>query len=108
MKDSVTAILRAAFVSLSVITTHGVDAARPQSNGTPNASPARTSPNILWISLEHITPDEFGYHVTENAVHVRDLHATILHLLRIDHQRLSVAVQGLDMRLTGVVTQLRV
>ncbi len=46
--------------------------------------------------------DEFGYHVTENAVHVRDLHATILHLLGIDHRRLSVAVQGLDMRLTGV------
>ena len=46
--------------------------------------------------------DEFGYHVTNNTVHVRDLHATILHLLGIDHRRLSVAVQGLDMRLTGV------
>jgi hypothetical protein len=35
-------------------------------------------------------------------VHVRDLHATTLHLLGIDHARLSVKYQGLDMRLTGV------
>ncbi|MFT7640910.1 MAG: hypothetical protein ACI9G1_002654 [Pirellulaceae bacterium] len=46
--------------------------------------------------------DEFGYHVIENVVHVRDLHATILNLLGIDHRRLSYEVQGLDMRLTGV------
>jgi hypothetical protein len=35
-------------------------------------------------------------------VHVRDLHATMLHLLGIDHRRFSVKFQGLDMRLTGV------
>ncbi len=46
--------------------------------------------------------DDFGYHAVDNPVHVRDLHATILHLLGIDHQRLSVKVRGLDMRLTGV------
>ncbi len=46
--------------------------------------------------------DEYGYHVVENPVHVRDLHATILQLLGIDHHRLSVNVQGLEMRLTGV------
>jgi len=46
--------------------------------------------------------DELGYHATENPVHVRDLHATMLHLLGIDHQRFSVPYQGLDMRLTGV------
>ena len=46
--------------------------------------------------------DELGYHAVENPVHVRDLHATMLHLLGIDHQRLSVKHQGLDMRLTGV------
>jgi len=48
------------------------------------------------------TTDELGYHATENPVHVRDLHATMLHLLGIDHQRFSVPYQGLDMRLTGV------
>ena len=46
--------------------------------------------------------DELGYHANENPVHVRDLHATMLHLLGIDHQRFSVPYQGLDMRLTGV------
>jgi hypothetical protein len=48
------------------------------------------------------TTDEFGYHVEENAVPVRDLHATLLHLLGMDHSRLSVLQQGLEMRLTGV------
>ncbi len=46
--------------------------------------------------------DELGYNAVENIVHVRDLHATMLHLLGIDHHRLSVRFQGLDMRLTGV------
>ena len=46
--------------------------------------------------------DELGYHATENKVHIRDLHATMLHTLGIDHRRLSVKSQGLDMRLTGV------
>ena len=46
--------------------------------------------------------DELGYHAVEDVVHVRDLHATMLHLLGIDHARFSVPVQGLDMRLTGV------
>ena len=52
--------------------------------------------------VTHGSTDEFGYHATENVVHVRDLHATILHLLGIDHHRLSVKVQGLEMKLTGV------
>jgi hypothetical protein len=46
--------------------------------------------------------DEFGYHAVGNVVHVRDLHATMLHLLGIDHARFSVPFQGLDTRLTGV------
>jgi len=46
--------------------------------------------------------DELGFNVSENPVHVRDLHATILHLLGLDHVRLSYRVQGLDQRLTGV------
>jgi hypothetical protein len=43
-----------------------------------------------------------GYHVAEDPVHVRDLHATLLHLLGLNHRRLSYRVQGLDFRLTGV------
>jgi len=46
--------------------------------------------------------DEFGFNVTQDKVHVHDLHATILHLLGFNHERLSVKSQGLDLRLTGV------
>lgn len=46
--------------------------------------------------------DDLGYHAVENVTHVRDLHATMLHLLGIDASRFSVPYQGLDMRLTGV------
>jgi len=46
--------------------------------------------------------DEFSYNITENPVHVRDLHATILQLLGMDHHRFSYKFQGLDQRLTGV------
>ena len=46
--------------------------------------------------------DDFGYNVAENVIHVRDLHATMLHLLGIDHQRFTFKNQGLDDKLTGV------
>jgi uncharacterized protein (DUF1501 family) len=46
--------------------------------------------------------DEFGFNVVSDQVHVRDLHATILHLLGLDHTRLTHRFQGLDQRLTGV------
>ncbi|MFI4874300.1 MAG: DUF1501 domain-containing protein [Blastopirellula sp. JB062] len=46
--------------------------------------------------------DDFGFNTISDSVHVRDLHATILHLLGFDHNRLSVKFQGLDQKLTGV------
>ncbi|MED5470483.1 MAG: DUF1501 domain-containing protein [Verrucomicrobiota bacterium] len=46
--------------------------------------------------------DELGYNSVDNVVHVRDLHATMLHLLGINHSRFTVQYQGLDTRLTGV------
>ena len=46
--------------------------------------------------------DDLGYRSTENIVDVHDLHATMLYLLGIDHKRLNVKFQGLDMRLTGI------
>jgi hypothetical protein len=46
--------------------------------------------------------DDFSYNVVENPVNVRDLHATMLHLLGADHRRLTFSFQGLDQRLTGV------
>ena len=63
----------------------------------------------MWLAgggagsgMSYGATDELGYHAAENIVHVRDLHATMLHLLGIDHKKLSVKFQGLDMRLTGV------
>ena len=46
--------------------------------------------------------DELGYHAVEDPVHVHDLQATVLHLLGIDHQRLTYRYQGRDFRLTDV------
>lgn len=62
-----------------------------------------------WLAGGGIKPgmsygetDAFSYNIVENPVHVNDLNATILHTLGIDHKRLSVRFQGLDLRLTGV------
>lgn len=46
--------------------------------------------------------DEFGFNAVVDRVHVRDLHATILHLLGFNHKQLSFPFQGLDQRITGV------
>jgi uncharacterized protein (DUF1501 family) len=46
--------------------------------------------------------DEMSYNITQNPVHIRDLHATILHQLGLSHEKLSFKFQGLDQRLTGV------
>jgi hypothetical protein len=47
--------------------------------------------------------DDLGYHAVENVVHIRDFHATMLHLLGIDPSRFTVPFQGLDLGLTGVL-----
>jgi uncharacterized protein (DUF1501 family) len=52
--------------------------------------------------------DEFSYNIVNDPVHVRDLHATVLHLLGIDHRRFTFRWQGVDMRLTGVDAEARV
>jgi len=45
--------------------------------------------------------DDFGFNVTKDKVHVRDLHATILHQLGLDHTKLTYKFQGLEQKLTG-------
>jgi hypothetical protein len=50
----------------------------------------------------HGQTDEIGYNVVENPVHVHDLQATILHLLGLDHTKLTYRFQGRDFRLTDV------
>ena len=50
----------------------------------------------------HGATDEFGFRAVENTVHVHDLHATILHLLGFDHEKLTYRYAGRDFRLTDV------
>jgi len=52
--------------------------------------------------IEYGATDDFCYNIAENPVHLRDLHATILHCLGIDHARFSYKFRGLNVRLTGV------
>lgn len=62
----------------------------------------------MWMAGGGIRPcdwgrtDDFAYNIVEDGVHIRDLNATILHLLGIDHDRLTFKFQGLEHRLTGV------
>lgn len=63
----------------------------------------------MWLAGGGIKPgqaigatDELGFYAVEDRVHVNDLHATILQLLGIDHQRLTYRFQGRDFRLTDV------
>ena len=63
----------------------------------------------VWLSGAGVKPgyshgatDEFGYFAQENKVHMHDLHATILHLLGIDHEKLTYRYAGRDFRLTDV------
>jgi hypothetical protein len=46
--------------------------------------------------------DDFSYNIIKDPVHIRDFHATILHLMGIDHSQFSVKAMGLDLKLTGV------
>jgi len=50
----------------------------------------------------HGVTDDFGYNIVDGAVHVNDLHATMLHLLGFDHEKLTFYHQGRDFRLTDV------
>ena len=63
----------------------------------------------MWLAgggvkggLAYGTTDQFGNMAAENPVHVHDLHATILHLLGLDHERLTYRYSGRDFRLTDV------
>ena len=63
----------------------------------------------IWMAGGGVKPgivygetDEFGYNIVENPVHVHDFHATILHLMGIDHERLTYKHLGRRFRLTDV------
>ena len=46
--------------------------------------------------------DDYGYNIIENPVHVHDFHATMLHCLGIDHEKLTYRFEGRDFRLTDI------
>lgn len=54
------------------------------------------------MGVAHGATDEFGFRAVENPVSVHDLHATMLHLLGFDHERLTYRHAGRDFRLTDV------
>jgi uncharacterized protein (DUF1501 family) len=63
----------------------------------------------MWLAgggvrggLVHGATDEFGWYAVENKVHIHDLHATILHLMGLDHEMLTYRYGGRDYRLTDV------
>ena len=63
----------------------------------------------MWLSGGGVRPgythgetDDFAYNIVRDGVHLNDLHATILHCLGIDHERLTYRLQGRDLRLTDV------
>jgi arylsulfatase A-like enzyme len=63
----------------------------------------------MWMAGGGVKPgtvygetDDFSYNVVKDPVHVHDFHATVLHLLGIDHERFTYRAQGLDFRLSGV------
>ena len=62
----------------------------------------------MWMAGGGVKPGDYGktddisFNIIEDPIHIRDLHATILHLMGLDHERLTVPYQGLEQRLTGV------
>ena len=64
----------------------------------------------MWLAGGGVKPgisygetDDFSYNIVKDPVHIRDLHATLLHLFGLDHNKLSFKFQGLDQKLTGVL-----
>ncbi len=85
---------------------------RQGADGATAAEPGRDHHKdayTMWLAGAGIRPglsygktDELGFTIAENPVHVHDLNATLLHLLGLDHERLTYRYQGRDFRLTDV------
>jgi uncharacterized protein (DUF1501 family) len=66
--------------------------------------------STIWMAgggvkggISYGVTDDFSYNAMSDPIHVRDFNATVLHLLGIDHEKLTFTFQGLDRKLTGVV-----
>ena len=69
---------------------------------TAAASPHGMAGGGIQGGVSYGETDEFVYNIASDPVHIRDLNATMLHCLGIDHERFTYRFQGLDQRLTGV------
>jgi len=81
----------------------------PIGGGTPTGRDHNHHGFTIWLAgggvrggTTYGSTDEFGYRAIDNPVHVHDLHATILHLMGLDHERLTYRHAGRDFRLTDV------
>ena len=61
-----------------------------------------TAPERMRGRLAYGATDDYGHLAVENKVHMHDLHATLLHLIGLDHKRLTYRYAGRDYRLTDV------
>jgi hypothetical protein len=84
-------------------------AARPRTQSRSRRASARSNSVRRWLAgggakggTTYGGTDEVGFRAAENRVTVHDLHATILHLLGINHERLTFRFNGRDFRLTDV------
>jgi uncharacterized protein (DUF1501 family) len=66
----------------------------------------------MWLAgggvkagIKYGATDDYGYYAVDRKLHIHDLHATILHLLGLDHERLTYRYAGRDFRLTDVAGQ---
>ncbi len=82
-----------------------------QNNGASEPPGREHNPHgyTMWMAgggikggIVHGTTDDFGYHAVDGEVHINDLHATMLHLMGIDHERLTYQHHGRPFRLTDV------
>jgi hypothetical protein len=83
-----------------------------QQNDGPDQAPGREHNHhgfTMWMAgggvkggITHGATDDFGYHGVEGQVHINDLHATMLHLMGLDHERLTFEHHGRPFRLTDV------
>ncbi len=80
----------------------------PTAEGT-NGRDHNSEGFTMWLAgggvkggLRYGATDDYGYFAAENKVHIHDLHATILHLMGMDHERLTYRYAGRDFRLTDV------
>lgn len=81
----------------------------PTAQGTTDGRDHNPEGFTMWMAgagvrggLRYGATDEYGYYAAENPMHIHDVHATVLHLLGLDHERLTYRYAGRDFRLTDV------